>query len=172
MYYLKPCNPHDAFNFSKVEKRASGLEQIDAIITYHHAGSGIQFKPSMAEVFAQIPPSVLVYVDAFKTEIVSEYPKFAFDGSGKYHKAITTLYKKSFAEGGRPLTLTEMIDYEQRRKDEATKKMISSKGNLTAQEHKELIATFRQIEEDVRREFSPNYEKNDKPIVVVEENLS
>ena len=86
-----------AFTWSpKPTKRARGLKQVVDITTYHTWGYYGCFKPSIAEVLAQIPDEYVYEVNAF--EIVDSpktsadlcrYPEELNEG---YHVATTRLY--------------------------------------------------------------------------------
>lgn len=96
--YIKPV---DLFKVAflwdtKPAKKATGLRALCEIITYHEFGYHGFFKPSIAEVLAQIPKEHLDKVTAF--EIV-DYPKDCDDLNKEsealnagYHVAKTRLY--------------------------------------------------------------------------------
>lgn len=96
--YIKPV---DLFNIAytwdpKVADKATGLKSLCDITTYHTYGYYGFFKPSIAEVLAQIPAEHLDKVVAF--EIVGS-PKTADDLNREhealnagYHVATTRLY--------------------------------------------------------------------------------
>lgn len=98
--YIKPV---DLFNVSYIwepisAKRAVGIKPLCDIRTYHGYGHYGMFKPSIAEVLAQIPDEHLSKVVAF--EIVN-CPKDADDLNKEqealnagYHVATTRLYIK------------------------------------------------------------------------------
>jgi hypothetical protein len=82
----------------KPTRRATRLARLTDITTYHTWGYYGFFKPSIAEIIAQIPESLLSDVIAF--EIV-DYPKDADDLNRQwdivnegYHQAITRLYAR------------------------------------------------------------------------------
>lgn len=97
-HYIKPV---DLFRIAytwepKPAKRAKGLKPLCDITTYHAFGYQAFFKPSIAEVLAQIPAEHLDKVVAF--EIVKG-PETADDLNGElealnagYHVATTRLY--------------------------------------------------------------------------------
>ncbi len=75
----------------KPTTRAPGLIELDTIATHHTYGYQGFFKPSIAEVLAQIPEEYLGDVVAFETHYKGM--------SGKYHSGHTILYRqKSVAE--------------------------------------------------------------------------
>lgn len=100
-YYVEPV---DLFNVAytwdpKPLDKAMGLETVCDIRTYHTFGYYGFFKPSIAEVLAQIPEEHLSRVIAF--EIVDS-PKDASDLNREleavnagYHVAITRLYSRA-----------------------------------------------------------------------------
>ncbi len=97
-YYIKPVDP---FNIAyawdpKPSDKATGLKHLCDIRTYHTYGYYGSFKPSIAEVLAQIPAEHLDIVVAF--EIVDS-PKDVNDLNREreamdagYHVATTRLY--------------------------------------------------------------------------------
>jgi len=75
------------------EEDTSDLRLLAVITTIHTFGAPALFKPSMAEVLAQIPANMVDEVVAF--EICTEHGKeFAVYDGTTYHKAKTYLYKK------------------------------------------------------------------------------
>lgn len=99
LYFIKP---QDIFNVSYIwepvkDKKASNLEQIKDITTYHGFNYYGFFKPSVSEVLAQIPKKLINQVTAF--EIINR-PLYANDLNREkkaldngYHVATTRLYK-------------------------------------------------------------------------------
>lgn len=103
-YYIKPVDLREmAFTWDATpSKKAKGLQEIVAIRTLHSYGYHGLFKPSIAEVIAQIPEEFLDRVVAF--EIVDqpetaadfyrdEEMREAFDAG--YHTAFTMLYARA-----------------------------------------------------------------------------
>lgn len=98
--YIKPVNPRNiAFTWSpKPGKKAVGLKRIRDITTYHTWAYYGFFKPTIAEVIAQIPKGLLPKVVAF--EIIKR-PETADDLNREktalnagYHVATTRLYSR------------------------------------------------------------------------------
>ena len=88
LYYIKKVDPRGvAFTWSpEPDEKASGLVEMTDITTYHSYGYHGFFKPSVAEVLAQIPEKYLDDVVAFQTGGASI--------AGDYHSATTILYRK------------------------------------------------------------------------------
>jgi len=81
----------------KVTKESDMLEEVTRIKTNHYCGYYGFFKPSIAEVLAQIPEDLIGKIDAF--EIIGDIDsgtdtevKIFNEGNG--HLATTILYKK------------------------------------------------------------------------------
>lgn len=97
--YIKDVDP---FNISyiwspKTKGIANNLIAIKDIITYHSYGYYGLFKPSIAEVLAQIPDDIVDKVDAFE---IIEHPECAEDLNDNsdalndgFHVAKTRLYE-------------------------------------------------------------------------------
>ena len=97
--YIKPCDPRKvAFSWDpKVTKIARGLRKICEIPTYHTFGYYGMFKPSIAEVLAQIPEEFLNECSAFITkgpETIDDLHAQMDVVNEGYHRAMTTLYGK------------------------------------------------------------------------------
>ena len=90
LYYIEDVNPRNvAFTWDpKPKDEAIGLKELSQIKTFHTYGYQGFFKPSIAEVLAQIPDSLLERTVAFET--VSESVEF----EGQYHLALTRLYSR------------------------------------------------------------------------------
>ena len=71
----------------QIRGKAKGLELVKEIETLHTYGAPVYFKPSIAEVIAQIPKEDLATIDAFETT----HP---FGVQGGHHVATTKLYRK------------------------------------------------------------------------------
>jgi len=98
LFYIKPCHPRDtAFSWApKRTKVATDLRKLTEITTYHTWGHYSLFKPSIAEVLAQIPEEYLDRCCAFVTEgpeIADDLHKHMDIFNEGYHVAITTLYE-------------------------------------------------------------------------------
>ncbi|MCL5006851.1 MAG: hypothetical protein M1153_01775 [Patescibacteria group bacterium] len=100
LYYIAPVDPFNrAYTWDpKPTSLADGLEPVCDIQTYHSYGYYGIFKPSVAEVLAQIPPELRNAVRAF--EIISR-PMTVGDLnrnqaalSAGYHVAVTRLYRR------------------------------------------------------------------------------
>jgi len=106
-YYIKPVHPRNVSYLwnAKPVKMAAGLATLTDITTYHTYGYHGFFKPSIAEVIAQIPEKHIDRIMAFE---IIESPETADDlnlhlqelNEG-YHVAVTRLYRKKHA-GKRP----------------------------------------------------------------------
>jgi hypothetical protein len=90
LYYIKHVNLREiAFTWDpKPAKKASGLEKLADIETFHTYGYYGLFKPSIAEVIAQIPWQYVSKAAAFETGIGD----VVIDGN--YHRTTTTLYQR------------------------------------------------------------------------------
>ena len=102
LFYIEPVDPRrTAFTWSPtVTNHADDLEFVAVIPTLHKCGSGVFFKPSIAEVLAQIPAGYIDQIVAFRTTITEEQvpdwtdaERQAFNWS--YHLGSTTLYKRA-----------------------------------------------------------------------------
>jgi len=98
--YIEPVGLRDtAFTWSpKPAEKAKGLKPLRDIRTYHTWGYYGLFKPSIAEVIAQIPKELLDQVVAFE---IIKHPETADDLNKEpkalnagYHVATTRLYSK------------------------------------------------------------------------------
>lgn len=99
LFYIKPVDLFEiAYTWDpKVTERARGLVKLKDITTYHTYGYYGLFKPSIAEVIAQIPEELLESVVAFE---IIESPTTAEDFNkdlaafnAGYHVATTRLYR-------------------------------------------------------------------------------
>jgi len=99
-YFIKPVDPFTiAFMWSpKPRKVAKGLKKLVDITTYHTWTYYGMFKPSIAEVLAQIPADIVDRVVAFE---IIDYPETAGDLNRNldalnagYHVAVTRLYTR------------------------------------------------------------------------------
>ena len=98
LWRIAPCDPWKvAFSWSpSLRSRATGLEAVRTIRTLHTFGAPVFFKPTVAEVLAQLPDD-LEGVVAFSTE----GPDDADDLNREiealnagFHVATTTLYRR------------------------------------------------------------------------------
>ncbi|MBN1326214.1 hypothetical protein JW977_04545 [Candidatus Falkowbacteria bacterium] len=95
--YIKQVDPHDAFLWDpKLGKKVKGLKRLSDIFTYHTFAYASFFKPSIAEVIAQIPEDLLDKVVAFEiiggprtSDDLNNNPEATHAG---YHVATTRLY--------------------------------------------------------------------------------
>ena len=99
-YYIKEV---DLFNIAytwepKQDVPAEGLKVVKTITTYHGYGYYGFFKPSIAEVLAQIPAELLDKVVAFEIvnspSTVEDLNKHKVELDAGYHVAETALYVK------------------------------------------------------------------------------
>ena len=100
LYYIKSVDPFNiAFTWdAKPKWRARRLEKLADITTYHTWGYYGFFKPSIAEVLAQIPEEYLGQAVAFE---IIERPESMDDLSDQwdivnegYHRATTRIYRR------------------------------------------------------------------------------
>lgn len=93
LYYIKDEDPRKvAFTWDpKLKNKAKKLEKLCNITTYHTYGYYGFFKPSIAEVIAQIPKYYLDKTVAFETLTDLTVENIV----GDYHVTTTTLYTKS-----------------------------------------------------------------------------
>jgi hypothetical protein len=91
LYYIKPVHLRTgAFTWApKPGRKAGKLRLVDTIQTYHEYGAPSLFKPSVAEVLAQIPEKHLKNIVAFETGGAE------FSSSGEHHVAPTQLYVRA-----------------------------------------------------------------------------
>lgn len=97
LYFIKPTNPFTvAFAWSpKPIARPPRLQELCTITTYHGYGFYGFFKPSVAEVIAQIPKEHLDKVVAFSVkgpETAEDLNEHIEELNEGYHVAQTTLY--------------------------------------------------------------------------------
>ena len=101
LHYIKPVDIFaDAYTWEpKAAKKATGLVPLCEIKTYHAFGNRKFFKPSVAEVLAQIPARLHREVVAFEIIASPEMPEdFGWDEKAfeaGYHVATTRLYSDS-----------------------------------------------------------------------------
>lgn len=100
LWYIKPVDPHgQAFTWDpKPSEPADNLSVVCRIYTLHRYGYYGFFKPSIAEVLAQIPTEVAQRVVAFETDGPDDADDlnedlFALDAG--FHVAETTLYERT-----------------------------------------------------------------------------
>ena len=88
LYYIKKVNPRTMSYLwdPKPTDKAEGLVEFERITTYDEYGASSLFKPSIAEVLAQIPKSYRDKVVAF------ELTESGL--SGEYHVATAVLYSR------------------------------------------------------------------------------
>ncbi len=83
---------------AKKEKEVTGLILLGQRITYHTFGYYLLFKPSIAEVLAQIPEEYLEEVVAFeivaKPQDADDLNRYTDITNAGYHMAITHFYKR------------------------------------------------------------------------------
>ncbi len=95
IHYLVRCGLHEPFYTVKRTPAniSEGLERIGSITTLHVPGPGMVFRPTIAEVLSQIPTEYIVMeTAAFETLQDAREP---LTKDGRYHRAITTLYRKA-----------------------------------------------------------------------------
>jgi len=92
LYFVEDSYPRDNLFTWEPEPthQAEDLKEFDAILTWHTWAYYGFFKPTIAEVLAQIPEQLLDKVVAFQTLASVEIDNIV----GDYHVAITILYKK------------------------------------------------------------------------------
>lgn len=98
LHFIHPVHPRNvAFTWSPdLAERAEGLEEIARIRTLHTYGYHGFFKPSIAEVYAQIPEYLLHEVVAFETngpDTVHDLNRERDALNAGYHVAETILYR-------------------------------------------------------------------------------
>lgn len=96
---VDPRNDSYIWDPTATNEAVEGIAELQSITTYHTFGFYGLFKPSIAEVIAQIPEELLSQVVAF--EIIKS-PETADDlkrerkaTAAGYHVAVTMLYKKA-----------------------------------------------------------------------------
>lgn len=89
LFYIEEVDPRKiAFTWEPVPtKEATGLVALTTLETIHSYGAPVFFKPSIAEVLAQVPEEFVDQAVAFETNHV-----YFTEGSG-FHTATTTLYR-------------------------------------------------------------------------------
>jgi NTP pyrophosphatase (non-canonical NTP hydrolase) len=95
--YIKPVDPRGiAFTWDpKKDEKADKLKVLRSILTYHNYGHPSLFKPSIAEVLAQIPEDIVERVVAFQIPMNDAI----FDSIRDCHVATTILYEKADEPG-------------------------------------------------------------------------
>ncbi len=100
LFYIEEVDPRDiAFTYSPTRtNQANSLEPVVSMPTLHVYGAPAFFKPSVAEVLAQIPAGYTDQVVAFQTapnqESIDYWPQADSTAlSWGFHLATTTLYK-------------------------------------------------------------------------------
>jgi len=98
LHWLAPCDLRaTAFTWDPILKgKAHGLVELTTIETLHGFGScPAVFKPSVAEVLAQVDrcPGLAALAVAFSTAL--DGPAAAAVVGGRYHRARTTLYRRA-----------------------------------------------------------------------------
>ncbi len=100
LWHIAPVDPwHFAFTWSPT-LRHQALDFVPGICfpTLHAYGAPVFFKPSIAEVLAQIPEDIIDDVDAFSVkgpEDMADLNKERDALNAGFHVAQTTLYKRS-----------------------------------------------------------------------------
>ena len=94
LYYIRDVNPRNvAFTWDpKPTERAIGLKELCCIDTYHTFAAPVCFKPTIAEVIAQIPEKLIDKVVAFET--LSQDLSSANIADDYHHVTQTILYGK------------------------------------------------------------------------------
>ncbi len=75
---------------------APELEEYFSTVTFHRYGHPMMFKPSIAEVLAQIPTQMLEKITAFESHPISMDPNSCVEGD--YHVATTKFYMGKLPE--------------------------------------------------------------------------
>lgn len=87
-----------SFNFARIpiDKVEPGtLTVIDTVLTYHTCGYHAMAKPSIAEVFAQIPEHLLEHVTAFEVRAGDDSTEYVDRENFYGHRFVTILYGTS-----------------------------------------------------------------------------
>ncbi len=100
LHFIEPVHPRDiAFTWgAKATKEAVGLVEVVGLKTLHEYGAPALFKPSIAEVLAQIPAGYIDTVVAFHTrpndENINDWPEWDHAAMNYgFHLADTVLYR-------------------------------------------------------------------------------
>ena len=102
LFFIEPVDPRrEAFTWDPTfVDLACGLKEVAKIRTLHAFGASAFFKPSLAEVFAQLPAGYIDSITAFKVEVIEEAPEDETDKKAwkaamywGFHLATTTLYE-------------------------------------------------------------------------------
>ena len=99
LHYIEPCDPRKvAFTWDPTPTTpANDLEPICTIRTLHTYGFYGFFKPSIAEVIAQIPEALLIETVAFETRGPQDRDDLGKESAALnagFHVAQTTLYRR------------------------------------------------------------------------------
>jgi hypothetical protein len=99
LHYIKPVDPRSiAFPWEPVSDGvATGIEPVAEITTYHTFGYQGLFKPSIAEVLAQLPaelPDDIVAFEVIGPESTSDLNKHIEELNEGFHVAETILYRR------------------------------------------------------------------------------
>jgi hypothetical protein len=98
LHYAKESDPRKtSFGWADPAEKAENIEPFAVIRTYHSFGAPVFFKPSEAEVLAQIPKKHIADTVAYLT-VAPNHAMHAFSEDNEYHVARTVLFRKS---GGR-----------------------------------------------------------------------
>lgn len=94
LQFIKPVDlERVAFTWDpKPVKKAKGLTELFRQTTYHHCNYYGFFKPSIAEVLAQIPEDKIKGIVAFSTDLVSTNIDQCVTDDYNYHIATTVFY--------------------------------------------------------------------------------
>jgi hypothetical protein len=93
LFYLKEINPRKAVLTETLPSTtlAQNLRRLEEITTYHRFDNPRNFRPTMAEVVAQMPPTLIHQTIAFETVIYGALSD-SFSNDKNYHQARTFLY--------------------------------------------------------------------------------
>ena len=103
LWHIAPCDPWKiAFSWDPTLRRPA-LDFVPGISfpTLHTYGAPVFFKPSIAEVLAQIPEELIDEVDAFSVkgpDTAADLNKNIDALNAGFHVATTTLYKRTRKE--------------------------------------------------------------------------
>lgn len=93
LFYIEPVDPRQAaftWDPKPVGPPADNLRKLDIIRTYHSWGAPSMFKPSVAEVLAQLSPTQVEEAVAF--EVVCDDKDARHVLSDGFHASLTILY--------------------------------------------------------------------------------
>jgi len=98
LFYYKSCDlRNESFSWAEKDCKAKGLKEFASLPTLHTYAYYGFFKPSVAEVLAQLPEDVLDKVIAFKVigpETASDLNKHKEELNAGFHVAETILYTR------------------------------------------------------------------------------